>query len=94
MISSFKQNELSNTLKRFGKILSYNATFPRYKLDFLSTTSEPKESISESDIDITVTLRNFFEDPNSSQNDVFSYIDVSYKNLSAEFDKLIGRNTI
>ncbi|XP_063678716.1 eukaryotic translation initiation factor 4 gamma 3-like isoform X3 [Bolinopsis microptera] len=47
----------------------------KYKLDFLSTTSEPKESISESDIDITVTLRNFFEDSNSSQNDVFSYID-------------------
>jgi len=46
----------------------------KYKLDFLSTTSEPKESVSQSDIDITVTLRSFFEDSASSQNDVFDYI--------------------
>ena len=49
----------------------------RYKLDFLSTTCEPKEVIPQTDIDITATLRSHFENPKYSQNDVFSYIDVS-----------------
>jgi len=47
----------------------------KYKLDFLSTMSEPKEAVSDIGIDITASLMNYFENSDSPQNDVFSYID-------------------
>ena len=48
----------------------------RYKLDFLSTTSEPKEAAPESDIDVSISLRNLFDKP--SQDEIFQFIDVSW----------------
>ena len=49
----------------------------KYKLDFLSSATEPKDSSGETDIDITQNLRALLQDEKKSKDDVFTYIDVS-----------------